>query len=389
MNAIIGQGRFGMLPGLQVLGLLTLVMGGAWLWLGGAALLACNLLLDLAGDDYADTVERPNRPFLDAMLYSTVPLVLLLTIGLMLYTAAPGTALASLAASLGIGANGTTWWVEAAAAVFSASLLGGWACGSFAHELMHRPTRGEWLLGQLLLARCLYAAFALEHVYGHHVHVGTPADVSTPPRGLGFWRYLPRAFTGAIRGAARIEAKRMRRRGLPLYSIENRVLQGVLLEVAMVLAVVVFAGLSGLVAFLVSAVIGVLIIESGNYIGHYGLVRVPGRPVLPRHSWNAPRFFSTSTMVNLPRHSDHHRSAGTRYWGLAILDNAPFYPYGIAIMSTIALVPPLWFRVTAPYLADWDRRLASAEELSLLQGTAASGQQGAAVPTCRSPAPLI
>jgi alkane 1-monooxygenase len=380
MTTIVAHGRFALLPGLQVLCLMTLAMGGAWLWLGGVALLVCNLLFDLAGDDYADVVERPNPAFLDAMLYSTVPLVLLLTVGLLLYTASPGTPMASLAAALGIGASGTAWWLDAAAAVFSASLLGGWAGGSFGHELMHRPTRSEWLLGQVLLARCLYAPFALEHVYGHHVQVGTLADASTPPRGLGFWRFLPRAFMAAVRGGAMIEAKRMRRRGLPWHSIESRFLQGVLLEAAMLVAVVVLAGLSGLAAFLVSAAIGVLLIESGNYVGHYGLVRAPGRPVMPRHSWNAPRFFSTSTMVNLPRHSDHHRSAATRYWDLAVLDDAPYYPYGTAIMSTIALVPPLWFRVTAPYLEDWDRRLASAEELSLLRDTAATAPQGSAVP---------
>jgi hypothetical protein len=376
MKAIIDHGRFAMLPGLQVLGLLTFVWGGAWLWLGGALLLTFNLLIDEAGGDYHDSVKRPNRLFLDAMLYSSVPLVGLLTIGLLLYTASPGTPMASLATALGLGASGTAWWIEAAAVVFSAGVLGGWAVGSFGHELMHRSTRGEWLLGQLLLARCLHGAFALEHVYGHHINIGTPDDLSTAPRGMSFWRYLPRTFTGAFRGAARIEGERMRRRCLPWFSIENRFLQGVLLAAAMVLAVVAVAGISGLIAYLLSAAIGVLIAELGNYVAHYGLVRVPGRPVLPRHSWNAPRFFSSSSMVNAPRHSHHHRSAGTRYWDLTILDDAAIYPFGTAVMSVIALVPPLWFRVMRPPLEDWGRRLASAEELALIDRRAVTVQPG-------------
>ena len=378
MKPLINQGRFALLPALQVLGVLTFAVGGTWLWLGGLLLLACNLFFDDVGGDYLDGVDRPNRPFLDAMLYATIPLVGLLTAGLLLYTAAPGTVMADLATLLGIGRGGGGWWADAAAAVFSAGILGGWAAGSFGHELMHRPSRGEWLMGQLLLARCLHAAFALEHVYGHHVYVGTPDDLSTAPRGQGFWRYLARTYVGAIRGAAGIEAERMRRRGRPWFSAGNRFLQGVCLEAAMIVAVVALAGGTGLAAYLVSAAIGLLIVELGNYVAHYGLVRAPGQPVLPRHSWNAPRFFSTSTMVNAPRHSHHHQSASRRYWDLAMLEGAATYPHGTAIMSVIALVPPLWFKVMAPVLADWDRRLASPAERALL-GEAA-GTPGGAVP---------
>jgi alkane 1-monooxygenase len=183
-------------------------------------------------------------------------------------------------------------------------------------------------MSQLLLARCLHAAFALEHVHGHHVCIGTPDDISTAPRGLGFWGYLPRTYFGAIRGAVRIEADRMRRKGLPWYVPRNRFLQGALLELAMLIAVAILAGPAGLGAYLITATLGVLVVELGNYVAHYGLVRARGRPVLPRHSWNAPRLFSSSAMVNAPRHSHHHRSATTRYWDLALIDGGAIYPYG-------------------------------------------------------------
>ncbi|MBZ0226917.1 MAG: fatty acid desaturase [Bauldia sp.] len=130
--------------------------------------------------------------------------------------------------------------------------------------------------------------------------------------------------------------------------------------------VVALAGPSGIVAFAITAGINVVVIEAGNYIGHYGLVRAPGRPVRPRHSWNAPRFFSTSMMVNLPRHSHHHRSAGKPYWELTVLEDAPVYPFGTAVMSAIALFPSLFFRIVEPRLADWDERLASDDERALL-----------------------
>ncbi|MCB1498783.1 MAG: alkane 1-monooxygenase [Bauldia sp.] len=374
MKALVDQGRFALLPAMQLIGLLTIAVGGPWLWLGGALLLGFNLLLDDVGADYLEIVESPSRAYLDAMLYASVPLVVLLTAGLLFYTASPGTIMADLASGFGIVRQGAAWWVDSAGLVFSVGVLGGFAAGSFAHELLHRPTRGEWLMSQSLLARCLHAAFALEHIHGHHVGVGTPHDISTAPRGLGFWRYLPRTYVGAIRGAARIEADRMRRMGLPWYAPRNRFLQGVLLELAMLVAVAIVAGRAGLGAYLITAAIGVLIIELGNYVAHYGLVRASGRPVLPRHSWNAPRFFSSSVMVNAPRHSHHHRSATTRYWDLAVLDGGAIYPYGTAVMSVIALVPPLWFRVMQPHLDDWDARQASSEELEIIRRSADAGR---------------
>ena len=72
-------------------------------------------------------------------------------------------------------------------------------------------------------------------------------------------------------------------------------------------------------------------------------------------------------MVNVQRHSDHHRSAGTRYWRLCVLDDAPVYPFGLAVVAAIAFVPPLWRRFMRPLLDEWDRRLASPEERELLR----------------------
>jgi alkane 1-monooxygenase len=300
------------------------------------------------------------------MLYASVPLTGILMLGLLIRTASPGSPLADVAMPLGIGGDGWTWWLATTGAVFSLGILGGWTAGSFGHELMHRPTRAEWSLAQLLLARGLYAPMAIEHVFGHHRNVGFASDIATAPRGETFWQYLPRAIVGEYRGAFGIELAHMRRLGLPWFSPRNRFLQGVVLQLVLVGLVLALAGPSGLAAFAASAFISIVVVETGNYVSHYGLVRVPGGQVAPRHSWNAPRFFSTSTMVNLPRHSHHHRSAGTPYWELTVLDDAPVYPFGTAVMSTVALYPPWFFSIVEPRLADWDDRLASDDERALL-----------------------
>ena len=383
MNAILAHLRFTGTHALQLATLVTVFIGGAWLWLGGALLLLCVLGLDSLGAEYRDTPPRPNSIFLNGALYAVVPLAFLLDAGLLFHTAAARSPIADLAAYIGIGVDGRDSWLAFSGAIFSVGLLGSVTVGAFGHELVHRKTRGEWILGQLLLVHCLHTAFGVQHVYGHHPDVGTLADPATVPRGMSFWRYLPRALAGSRRVAWELEATRLRRRSGGRFSFRNRYLQGEVArrwryrdgsgEIGVIASVSALAGLSGLAAFVASGAVGILVIEAANYVGHYGLVRVPGTPVLARHAWNLPRLLSTSLTLNLARHSHHHVSAGASYWELRVLEDAPVLPSGLSIMSAAALIPPLWFKTIGPPLEDWDARLASADELAVLQGTIEAG----------------
>ena len=375
MKTVLAHARFAVLPVLQLMGIATFLIGGAWLWLG-AVLVASFLFLDEASGEYRFAIGNPNRLALDGILYAVVPLTTLLYVGLVLHTASPGSPAAGLASALAIGAAGVDPWIGLAGAIVSVGLLSAPAVGAFGHELVHRTGRTDRLLGQVLLVNCLHTAFAVQHVSGHHRDIGTPADFTSVPRGMSFWRYLPGAVVGVRRTAARIEAARMRRRGLPWFSWKNRFLRGLVVEIAVVVAIVVLAGPVSLAALLLAAGIAVTIIELAAYVGHYGLVRVPGRPVMPRHSWNAARFLSTSVTLNLPRHSHHHASGGTPYWALEMMDEAPVLPFGLTVTSAIAMVPPLWFRVIGPRLDDWDHRLASAEERALVANSDARFARG-------------
>ena len=40
------------------------------------------------------------------------------------------------------------------------------------------------------------------------------------------------------------------------------------------------------------------LLETINYIEHYGLVRLEGSPVRPRHSWNSNTFISSAFTFN-------------------------------------------------------------------------------------------
>ena len=128
---------------------------------------------------------------------------------------------------------------------------------------------------------------------------------------------------------------------------------------------IVFAatGPLGALFFLVQGIVGFSSLEVINYIEHYGLQRretAPGRyeTTQPRHSWNASQRLSNALLINLARHSDHHAIASRRYQILRTFDQdrAPQLPQGYATMFLIALVPPLWFRVMDPLVAQWNAR---------------------------------
>ena len=99
-----------------------------------------------------------------------------------------------------------------------------------------------------------------------------------------------------------------------------------------------------------TGLVGVLLLETINYLEHYGLQRnrlEDGRyeRVQPNHSWNANYHFGRIVLYELTRHSDHHYIASKKYQILDNHDNAPILPFGYPAMILIALIPPLWFQI--------------------------------------------
>ncbi len=219
-----------------------------------------------------------------------------------------------------------------------------------AHELMHRPGRLAQGLATLVMTTTSYPHFVTEHVQGHHKHVGTARDPATSRAGESLYAYLPRTLWGGLVSAWRIEVARV---GMGL---RNRMWGYALGWSALVALVGVALGAAGVVAFLGQSLVAVLMLETINYIEHYGLTRAelaPGRPerVQPRHSWNSSHRVSNWMLLNLARHSDHHAFAARPYTELRHHDDVPQLPGSYPAMILLALVPPLWFRVMDPRVA--------------------------------------
>jgi alkane 1-monooxygenase len=256
--------------------------------------------------------------------------------------------------------------LEIAGTAASLGFINGAIGITFAHELVHRTERFERALGEILLGTVGYAHFAIEHVYGHHRYVGTPCDPATARFGESLFHFIPRSAFGGAVSAWRFETARLSKRGRPWFHVSNRMLRYLATQLAIYAVILGVFGWRGVAVFAGQTVIALALVETINYVEHYGLRRrelAPGRyeRVMPWHSWNSSHRLSNWLLINIARHADHHMLASKRYQILDHLATAPQLPAGYGTMFLVALVPPLWRRVMDPRVEAWRRTYASEE----------------------------
>lgn len=229
----------------------------------------------------------------------------------------------------------------------------GMACGilgiNAAHELGHRATKYEQNLSKILLLSTLYMHFFIEHNRGHHKRVATPEDPASSRYGESIYAFFPRSILNSWLSAWHIEATKLQKLGKPFWSWENEMLRFQVWQLALLIAIFsVFGGLA-LLLFMAASLVGILLLESVNYIEHYGLQRQKTdkgyERTLPIHSWNSNHPIGRLVLLELSRHSDHHFLASRKYPVLRHFDESPQMPTGYPGMILLALVPPLWFGV--------------------------------------------
>ena len=225
------------------------------------------------------------------------------------------------------------------------------ACGiNVAHELGHRNNDFEQLGAKLLLLPALYQHFFIEHNRGHHLHVATDLDPASARKGEALYVFWIRSLLGSYWSAWMLEAKRLKQAKLTFWSLSNEMVVFHLMQGLYLGGVWAYFGWSGLWFALGVALVGVLLLETINYIEHYGLRRqktASGRyeRVMPWHSWNANYELGRIILYELTRHSDHHYLASKKYQLLDHHNNAPELPLGYPGAMLMALLPPLWFWV--------------------------------------------
>lgn len=282
----------------------------------------------------AETVEtKLKRNLFDWLLYLNLPIVF----GLILL-------------SLNIVSTYQLSTYELIGLTFSLGIVLGTNGINVAHELGHRQQTKERFIGKALLVPSFYMHFYIEHNFGHHLHAATPEDPATARYNqtvYSFW------LTSSIRqyfNAWGIQQKLLKNKKMPFFSVDNDMLWFTVFQSFYLIAVLLIFGATGFLFALFSGIGGFILLETVNYIEHYGLLRHKtnsGRyeRVKEIHSWNSNHVVGRIVLYELTRHSDHHYKSSKKYQILDCHDESPQMPYGYPTSMVLALVPPLWFSV--------------------------------------------
>ena len=242
-------------------------------------------------------------------------------------------------------------WIDIVGRVWVMGLL----CGVFGinvgHELGHRWSRYEQIMARMLLLTSQYMHFYIEHNRGHHKRVATPDDPSSARYGESVYAFYFRSIIFSYFSAWTIADREMNKRHSGRFRfLFNEMLWYTLIQMAFVVAIFLYFGWITTIYYLIAAGVGILLLETVNYIEHYGLRRRAignnkYERAMPAHSWNSDHVIGRLMLFELSRHSDHHYLAGRKYQVLRHHDESPQMPTGYPGMMMLSLIPPAWFYV--------------------------------------------
>ena len=218
------------------------------------------------------------------------------------------------------------------------------------HELGHRNNRLDEFIGEILLLTSLNTHFLPYHNAGHHFNVATPEDAATARKNEIIYLFWIRSHFSSYLKAWKLENKRMKSNNRCWFHHQNRMIIYSFCNIILLGLIFFFYGQFITLAFVAAAITGIVLLETVNYIEHYGLLRKKkenGRyeRVNRNHSWNSDHQVGQVLLFNLSRHSDHHYNGAKHYQLLKTLPESPQMPTGYPGMMLLALFPPFWFLV--------------------------------------------
>jgi alkane 1-monooxygenase len=276
---------------------------------------------------------RVNNPYFDWILYAHVPIMYLI-----------------LAFAFQKVQSETMSPLEIVGTIFNMGVLAGSFGINIGHELGHRAKGYEQSMAKLLLLPTLYQHFYVEHNRGHHKNVATDADPASARLGENVYAFWWRSVKNSYINAWHLEIERLQKEGKPKFSLANDMIRFTAYQLTYLIGVSILFGYFSLLMAIAIAIVGFLLLETVNYIEHYGLRRAllpSGRyePVMPIHSWNSDHEIGRIFLYELTRHSDHHYKATRKYQILRHFDESPQLPFGYPLSMLISLVPPIWFGI--------------------------------------------
>lgn len=220
-----------------------------------------------------------------------------------------------------------------------------------AHELVHRSSGKDRLVGHLLAGMAGYPMLGYEHLR-HHRLAGNTAAAEWPRCDESAWRF-------AARRISRITAETVGTRGLAWHGdARSPTVRG--LRLALGATAATWAAFGAAAGWLGVAVFGLLVVlvtfavQLVTYMQHWGL----GDDCLEsarKHEfgWEDDCRFQSWVTLNLSLHQAHHDTPGRPYFRVALAAASPRLPAGYVLLMFAALVPSLWRRVMEPARTYW------------------------------------
>jgi len=316
-----------------------LFLQGYWVWLTPIFAFVCIPVLELifpideSNLSKKEADSRLKQHIFDWLLYLNLPIVY----GILTY-------------SLFIVSTHSLETFEFVGLIFSVGIVLGVNGINVGHELGHRQQTNERFLGKALLLPSFYMHFYIEHNFGHHLHAATPEDPATARYNQSVYSFW---FTSTIRqyfGAWRIQKKLLKNNAKPFFSTQNDMLWYTVFQIGYLLLVYFVFNLDGLLFALSAGIVGFILLETVNYIEHYGLLRLKTKSgryerVKEIHSWNSNHIIGRIVLYELTRHSDHHYKSSKKYQVLDCHEESPQMPFGYPTSMVLAILPPLWFKI--------------------------------------------
>ncbi|WP_412987443.1 alkane 1-monooxygenase [Pontimicrobium sp. IMCC45349] len=294
-----------------------------------------ELLLPLDHSNYSE-VEKENKTInsiFDWMLYLNLPI----TYGLLAF------ALFTVSST-----NLETY--EFIGLILTTGMVLGTNGINVGHELGHRQSTNERFIGKALLLPSLYMHFYIEHNHGHHLHAATKEDPATARYNQNVYAFWITSTVRQYFSAWKIQTKLLKNNNLGFLSIKNDMFWYIILQLIYLFIVFIAFGKLALLFAVGAAITGFLLLETVNYIEHYGLLRMKTKSgryerVKQVHSWNSNHVVGRIILYELTRHSDHHYKTSKKYQILECHEESPQMPFGYPTSMVIALIPPLWFKI--------------------------------------------
>ena len=221
---------------------------------------------------------------------------------------------------------------------------------NMAHELGHRKSKLDQFFAQLLLWSSQYTHFFIEHNRGHHKRVATHEDPATARKGETIFNFWKRSIRDSFISAWKLENDVQIRENKAVFRWNNHMVKYTVYQTALIAVIWGLLGIIALLYYLSAALFGILLLETINYIEHYGLLRKKistsaYERVQDIHSWNSDHLLGRYLLFELTRHSHHHENSLKTYPELQSKEKSLQLPTGYPGMMLLSLIPPLFFKV--------------------------------------------